>query len=84
MSATCKSCGAAIIWGKTAKGKAMPLVADPYGDLVLAGNPPVVERVASPSSALQRAVQDEFIAGRQYHSHFADCPNAAQHRKAAR
>ena len=34
MSATCSSCGAAIVWGKTKAGKAVPLDAEPIGGLL--------------------------------------------------
>lgn len=34
MSATCKSCGASIVWGKTKAGKSIPLDAEPIGGLL--------------------------------------------------
>lgn len=65
MSATCRSCGAAIVWAVTAAGKRMPLDAKPERRLVREGRqePPLV------------------VVTDTYTSHFATCPNADQHRK---
>lgn len=67
MSAKCSSCGAEIIWKKTSPaGKSIPLsVASMARRFVLA--PEIDSDVA-------------FMLP-TYLSHFADCPNAAQHRK---
>lgn len=72
--ATCTSCGRDIIWCKTPQGKRMPVDAEP----VKGGNLRLED------------VQDEgpcvycTKAGEGTHvSHFATCPNAAQHRKPA-
>ncbi len=66
MSATCRSCGAAIVWAVTENGKRMPLDAKPEKRLVREGRqePPLVRVVDT------------------YTSHFTSCPNADQHRKA--
>lgn len=56
----CKSCGAAIVWGKAAAGKAIPL------------DPAVLSVVTEAG---------EVVRGRI--SHFATCPDAAQHRRLA-
>jgi hypothetical protein len=64
--ANCRSCGAEIIWGKSENNKAIPL---------------------SVKSKEKRFIFDiEYGADAvfnvdTYLSHFADCPNAAQHRK---
>ena len=64
--ANCRSCGAEIIWAKTGKDKAIPL---------------------SVKSKEKRFIFDlelgsEVVANVDtYLSHFADCPNAEQHRK---
>ncbi len=64
--AKCKSCGASIIWVKSATHRDMPLDAEPKQGLIIRkrdGMHPV-------------AVMTDV-----YRSHFATCPNADQHRK---
>ncbi len=73
--ANCKSCNAVVFWCKTESGKLMPVDAEPTGDgnLVIFDNGNV------------RAVTGEgriTFAGELHKSHFATCPNSAQHRKA--
>ena len=66
MTTECSSCGADIVWGRTEYDKAIPL---------------------SVKSKQRRFIFDiEYGQGQvfnvdTYLSHFADCPNAAQHRK---
>ena len=69
MTATCKSCGARIIWAITGNGKKMPVDAKPTdkGNIVLEGEEPVAVYV-DPGTGTHT-------------SHFATCPNAAEHRK---
>ena len=73
MSAACRSCGAPIIWAETVNGKRMPLDEDPdpAGKFTLdeEHNPPVAE-YAKPDAK-----------GELFTSHFATCPNAAEHRR---
>lgn len=69
MSATCKSCGAAIIWVKTANGKNAPIDAKP-------------EKRFVPSGADLARGQISFALVDTYASHFSTCPQADQHRKA--
>lgn len=72
----CRSCEARIIWTITAKGRKMPVDAEPRedGGFVLRGqgddHPPL-------------ALAKGEARGREprYVSHFATCPNAAEHRK---
>lgn len=75
----CRSCGAEIIWARTRSGSRMPvtLAQRRDGNLVLAqedsypGAMPVAE-----------AYDPEKHQGWGRHvSHFADCPNAASHRR---
>jgi len=62
--AKCSSCGAEIIFAKTASGKTMPLsVASKQ------------KRVVLSDGDATAMVRDTYL------SHFADCPNASQHRK---
>ena len=69
--ATCKSCGARIMWCITSTGKRMPVDARESfrGNLTLEPQPD--------GELLARYVE----AGTGTHtSHFATCPNAAEHR----
>lgn len=72
MSAKCNSCGAAILWARTATGAAMPIDAqkDLAGNVSLKwiddGQP--IATVGAPGSG-------------HYVSHFATCVNAKSHRK---
>lgn len=74
--ATCKSCGAEIVWAKTPAGKSMPLDADPHPD----GNVSL-----TPGGALvlpaDLVESGKKIGSKRYRSHFASCPGAAAHRK---
>jgi hypothetical protein len=71
VSAECRSCGAPILWAETTNGKLMPLDAEPTGKGL------VIER-----SGISKANADAVVFSRDvYVSHFATCPNAAQHRK---
>jgi len=69
----CRSCGAAIIWAKTAGGSSVPLDAEPVpnGNIVL----------RSDGIAVYLKAADARPTGGCFVSHFATCPNAAQHRK---
>ncbi len=68
----CKSCGAAILWARTARGKWMPLDAQPHAQgtvAILDGKAVVVPE------ELRRA-------GRPvYRCHFVSCPRAKEHRR---
>lgn len=73
--ANCKSCNASIEWVSTPTGKKMPIDGDPApdGNVVLRGGKAVVlgpEMLAELPANVPR-----------FKSHFATCPNAAQHRK---
>jgi hypothetical protein len=73
----CRSCGAAIIWEpSTASGKLMPLDAEPHPD----GNIVLIPAGAMVLSK-ETAETGKRIGSRRYRSHFATCPDAAQHRK---
>lgn len=75
MTARCQSCGAAIRWAKTTKGKPIPLDAEPCddGNVVLEAN---VAIVLGPLERVQRGSETRYVA------HFSTCPNAAEHRRA--
>ena len=80
MTATCRSCGAPIIWRRTPTGGRIPLDADPrpndgnvldYGDelaIVVLSHAGLVPLDAAPGGTLRV-------------SHFATCPDAAKHRR---
>ena len=69
--ATCKSCGARIMWCITITGKRMPVDAreSPRGNLTLEPQPDgeLLARYVPPGEGT-------------HSSHFATCPNAAEHR----
>lgn len=70
---TCGSCPAKIIWTVTAKGKRMPVDAEPVlnGNIdVLPGDPPTSNYLTP------------FADMKAYVSHFVTCPSAQKYRKA--
>lgn len=74
MSAHCSSCKQKIYWAETEKRRRIPV--DPYP--VKGGNIVLVERPHLEPLAVY-VKKDPDIA--HFVSHFATCPNAAQHRK---
>jgi hypothetical protein len=75
---------AEIVWAVTAAGKRMPVDAQPNpdGNLVLApaaspGQPPTAYVAPAPILLLGGSTPRMD----RYTSHFATCPNAAQHRR---
>jgi len=77
----CRSCGAEVVWTLTSKGKRMPCDLLPVegGDFFLFRVGDNIDAVHAKSrderaSKAERRGQDRFA------SHFATCPNAAQHR----
>ncbi len=83
MSATCRSCRQPVRWVETTTGRKMPLDPEPVED----GN--VVETdVLHEGTSLERVIVRVLALGTPpppdrllYRSHFATCPNAAQHRQ---
>ena len=75
--ATCRSCGADIIWARTVPGgKLMPVNVEPSerGNLVLTGDSTI---------GFDVSVMDRKDDGHEYYlSHYATCPQAGQWRKA--
>lgn len=69
---TCSTCLAPIIWARTEQGRAIPLDAEPNarGNLVLDGA--VARHATAADAVLERP---------HYTSHFANCKDAALHRK---
>lgn len=86
-AAACSSCGRLIIWAVTKNGKPMPVDARAVGngniELVPAGDP----REPPAALMLDKQGEREISPGvkhspmLRYVSHFATCPNAAEHRK---
>lgn len=76
----CRSCNAEIRWAKTAAGKRMPLDLEPSPtgnvQLGLVGGEEIAI-VVGPADAVAAQASGEQL----YLSHFATCPNAAQHRR---
>lgn len=76
MSDSCKTCGAAIIWAKTAKGARTPLDAKPVR---------VAELVEDPETGKEIVQDGLFVIGGAHTghvSHWATCPQAKEHRRA--
>lgn len=73
VQATCSSCGASIIWVKTAAGRSMPIDLVPCDD----GNVVVEDGTAR---TLRKGVEPPANVSK-FKSHFATCPNAASHRR---
>lgn len=78
----CNSCGAEIIWCVTTKGKRMPVDAaertDGTGVYVITrpdGDPLACTSLLDVPEVMARAYKARHL------SHFATCPNAAQHRR---
>lgn len=76
-NATCRSCGARIVWIKTAAGKSMPCNADLI-TFTRGGGP---ETFVTPEGKIERGKRDRNGALTGYISHFATCPNANRHRR---
>ena len=78
----CRSCGAEILWVRTERGNKMPLDAKPVpGD---GRNLFVLRDRNSPEGPLAIAAWGlNPYEDPHYVSHFATCPNAAQHRRTA-
>jgi len=66
----CRSCNALVLWAKTKTGKWSPFDASPVRDGV---------RFVITNDDEPKAIHTKTGAG--HTSHFASCPNAAQHRK---
>lgn len=66
--ATCRSCGAEILWVRTSKGRKMPLDAEPSKRVL----------VAEIEGMRVGQIRDTFTP------HWATCPNADEHRKDTR
>mgnify|MGYP001580168752 CR=1 FL=1 len=85
---TCRSCGAEIVWARTAAGKRMPVTSAqrPDGNLILVGarrghRPRGYPNLGVPTiMALPYDPAKHARLGRHV-SHFADCPNADTHRR---
>lgn len=72
--ARCRSCDALIVWAMFASGRLMPLDAERVkgGRIVL-----VPSSKSTPRAEMLPPDPDAV----RYVSHFASCPNAAEHRK---
>jgi len=70
-TANCRSCGAVIVWMKTANGKNIPINADSVDEADLEW---------FPASTTQRESQPAFKYG-EHSVHFETCPNADDHRR---
>jgi hypothetical protein len=78
----CRSCNAEILWARTERGKKMPLDADAYTGLA-PGGLFVLREIDDWDGPLALAAWGLLGTEPHYRSHFATCPDAADHRKAA-
>lgn len=77
--ATCRSCGASIVWVVTSNLKKMPVDADP---VALPHGFRLTEEDDDDAGAPIATFVAAVPAGeRVWQSHFATCPNATQHRR---
>lgn len=80
--ANCRSCNAPMIWATSPAGAALPLDAKPLSG---AGDPRITSRLVFYRLEGENAVAlprgGLLPEGDVYVSHFATCPNAAQHSK---
>lgn len=77
MTTVCNSCEREILWALTARGKKMPLDAEPVDDWTdLRGKFVVRDGVALPAVSAAPLPEEPV-----YVSHFATCPHAASHRR---
>ncbi len=74
--ATCRSCGAEIVWGKTKAGKSMPIDPGPVasGNILLTENGTCY---VHPSPEIRRVFSEVPMRT----SHFATCPDAGKFRR---
>lgn len=78
--ATCRSCGAAIVWTLTEAGRRMPVDVEPADGGTLR-----LEESQDGSDVIYAFVVRGNVRPPSedlYRSHFATCPNARSHRKA--
>ncbi|HKE79039.1 MAG TPA: hypothetical protein VKB54_07010 [Solirubrobacteraceae bacterium] len=75
-TATCRSCGAQIVWAETEKGRRMPVDADPnpLGQIVLRGH-------GTTPLAICGVPDDAYPGEPRYASHFQTCPQAGDWRR---
>lgn len=93
--ASCKSCGAEIVWALTIAGRRMPVDAKPAaageGAVVLAamGDPSLTDGRGQWLALMAASINDNERAVLTrvetvlHHAHWATCPNADEHRKKA-
>lgn len=73
---TCKSCGASIVWALSTGGKRIPIDVEPSRD----GNVRLTFDDGASTERIARVVQKGSLPD-LHTSHFATCPQAAQHRR---
>ena len=74
-TAKCKSCGAEIVWARTASGKRTPLDAKPVRVATLVEEPETGNEIVEDGLY----VIEEGVTG--FVSHWGTCPTSAQHRR---
>lgn len=81
--ARCKSCDAPIWWARSAAGALSPFDAEPSleGKWVLKWSAAAGEMQSEGAHNPERRAELEAAGRNLYVTHFATCPNAAEHRK---
>lgn len=74
--AECSSCGQRIVWVKTEAGKQMPVDPEP-----VSGGNLLLEALDGIDREWTAVVVQAIPGVPMYRSHFASCPQAAEHRK---
>ena len=83
--ASCRSCGAEMVWGKTVAGKSIPLDANDFGDPIpkKEGNVRLTgrRRDGVPEVEIVKKADGGLFGDEpRFVSHFATCPQAEQWR----
>jgi hypothetical protein len=82
--ATCRSCGATVVWVKV-NGRPHPCDPDPATMVVshVVVNPATGNGRVLKADDLEQAESWVAFGATVHRSHFSSCPNAAEHRKAS-
>lgn len=82
-AATCRSCGAAILWIKMESGKTMPLDATPTeaGTVIIRCGPEPGRETGHVETKVEAEARRAGPSPVAFTSHFATCPQAGKWRK---
>lgn len=83
MSASCRSCGAPLLWARTSGRRWLPLDAEPVADHSR-GTLFVLRELADPKPLAVAVPPASMPGGLLYRAHFVSCPHADKWRSAKR